>query len=73
MIKDCSETYYDRNFESKPIKEALLFKKPQAVTDAKYWTFQPMTGMQMDYCPCNCYSEDPLIALSKEQPQNMKT
>ena len=26
-MKDCSESYYDRNFESKPIKEALLLKK----------------------------------------------
>ena len=26
-MKDCSETYYDRNFESKPIKEALPLKK----------------------------------------------
>ena len=27
MLKDCSETYHDRNFESKPIKEALSLKK----------------------------------------------
>ena len=26
-LKGCSETYYDRNFESKPIKEALPLKK----------------------------------------------
>ena len=26
-MKDCSESYYDRNFENKPIKGALLLKK----------------------------------------------
>ena len=26
-LKDYSETYYDRNCESKPIKEALTLKK----------------------------------------------
>ena len=26
-MKDCSETYYDRKCESKPIKEALLLNK----------------------------------------------
>ena len=26
-MKDCSESYHDRNFENKPIKGALLLKK----------------------------------------------